>query len=205
MPVYISIGVTCGVKYQLDKHTGQKGTLFFDRLKTEMDSVNSMFENYNNLDTMLHKSQIIKDPICPIFMSRHSKILINSLSRCVAVHDLNVVYNETDVDKFIEKYKNRFNRIIDYINGTDEIIFLRYTNIDADQQNRFIKAIKLINPKCNFWIVCVNPGQDSDELIKGNNFLKFNIKKSKQPVEESWELFHLHWSKIFSDIRQNIK
>ena len=38
--MFISIGKNCSVKYNIDKFTVSKETLFFDWLMTDMDSVN---------------------------------------------------------------------------------------------------------------------------------------------------------------------
>ena len=54
---YMSLGKTCNVKYQIDKFKGNKETLLFDRVVTDMDSVISLLfcEDINkflNLDNI---------------------------------------------------------------------------------------------------------------------------------------------------------
>lgn len=166
-----------------------------------------MFENYDNLDEILHPSQIITDPINPTHGKNVPKILINSLSRCVSIHDLKPKYNEKDVCNFIEKYKKRFNRIINHVKGTDKIIFVRHGNIDTVQKNRFIKAIKLINPECDFWFAYVNPNQNTNKIIKEDHFLTINMtEKTPIPVfnTEVWNLSYLNWSTIFSIVDEMV-
>ncbi len=61
MSIFISIGNACNVKYQIDKNTTKKETLFFDWLMTDMQSVVKVFEHYNNIDEILNLSTVKQD------------------------------------------------------------------------------------------------------------------------------------------------
>ena len=97
--MFISIGAACDVKYNIDKCTGSKHTLFFDWLMVDMASVNKII-GANNIDDILFFENIIQDP-------KHEKtrILIKSLSYCVSLHD-GPVNNSGHVNNYIQKYKH---------------------------------------------------------------------------------------------------
>ena len=71
-PVFISIGATCCVKYQLDQqfsrgkpqanHQSQP-TLFFDWLLSSMDAVCCILEHYDAIDEILNLSNIKIAPL----------------------------------------------------------------------------------------------------------------------------------------------
>jgi hypothetical protein len=150
---YISIGAFCNVKYQIDKHKGVKETLFFDRLITSMSSIIQLLE-CDNIHNILNNNSIVRNPTNPVKDS-NSRIIIKSLKSCESIHDIPVNFNETHINDFIDKYKRRYLRIINFIKSSEKLCFIRYNKISIEEKRLFVEAVLKINPVCNFTLVNV--------------------------------------------------
>lgn len=197
MPVFISIGDACSVKYQIDKHVCKKETLIFDRVITDMNTVIKILNNYNNIDDIINVNSIIKHPYNPVKADK-SRIMIKGLTGFVSIHDISVDMLETEVHEFIETYKRRLMRVIDYIMRDEKLFFVRFGEIKNNEQIEFINAIKKINPNCDFSLVGLNNNEDLlDKNIMNMNLDKYRIKE----IDESdWSKSYYDWKPIFNDI-----
>ena len=203
--VFISIGRGCMVKYQINKHIVSAPTLFFDWLISVMDSVIELFNIYScgNIDAFFLRNNITQCSINPIHDNKTARLLIGSgsLSCCTSIHDVNAKYNEADICAFIEKYKRRFMRIIEYIKSNEKIYFIRYDKINDEQRFKFIATIKRINSNCNFVLIAVKPNQNNNNIIVKENYKEINLisveNKSSKP---DWTYSHWDWKKIFDEI-----
>lgn len=203
MSVFISIGCACNVKYQIDKHKGGKETLFFDWLITDMKSVVSILNFHYNIDELLNLTNIVKDKN-NLADTTKLKISLTPLSSCIFLHDVDIGASDKDILDFIEKYKRRFYRIINYIKGKQKIYFLRCGNINNDIKDQFLQIIKTINPDCEFSLVSINVNQDNNNVIKHNNFLKINLTNRGAKYPNDWTSSYLDWKQIFLDIEKNV-
>ena len=205
--VYISIGSACNVKYQIDKHKHKLETLFFDWLMTSMNSVIEIL-SCNDIYSILYFDNIIRDINYP-YHSNNSQIIIKSLNRCVSIHDISRNFTDKDIFEFIDKYKRRFDRIIQYIKSKEKIYFIRYGSVDTNDREKFIETILKINPNCNFALIIIDNIYNANDTNNTNNILKYehclyiklNINK---PQNSDWHTDYLNWTKIFLDIENNI-
>jgi len=201
--VFISIGRGCMVKYQINKHIGSSPTLFFDWLITDMDSVIELFNIYSsgNIDIFFLPNNTAQCKKTPTHDSKYARILMGSLPCCTSIHDVNAIYTDADICEFIEKYKRRFMRIIEYINSNEKIYFIRYDKINNDQRVKFIQTIKRINSKCNFELIAIKPNENNSEVKIEENYKEINLisveNKSSKP---DWTYSYLDWKKIFDEI-----
>ena len=201
MPTFLSIGYNCCVKFQINKHKGSKETLFFDWLGTDMNSVISILET-TDINNILFFDNIFRDSTKPNSKyGKYARVTIKSLSRCVFIHDLPVNMKNKDVYDFIEKYKRRHQRMIDYIKGKEKIYFLRYGPITDLEKNKFIEVIQKINPQCDFVLVSIKIEQNENRIKKENFFLEINLTNKDKPND--WEKNFLNWKQIFSDIEHH--
>jgi hypothetical protein len=197
MPVFISIGDACSVKYQIDKHVCKKETFIFDRVITDMNTVIKILNNYNNIDDIINVNSIIKHPYNPVKADK-SRITIKCLTKFVSIHDISIDMLEAEVCEFIETYKRRLIRVIDYIMGDEKIFFVRFGEIKNNEKVEFINAIKKINPNCDFSLVGLNNNEDLlDKNIMNINLDKYLIKE----IDESdWSKSYYDWKPIFNGI-----
>ena len=124
---------------------------------------------------------------------------------CESVHDIPVKYNSSDIRNFIEKYKRRYNRIVEAIKTYNSTIyFLRKGSIFLEEKDQFIKNIKRINPNCQFKLVELLEHNEKNNYKKiENNFISINLdnylikKKTTNWIGDYW-----NWKQIFVDISQ---
>ena len=118
------------------------------------------------------------------------------------MHDVKINYNQDDLKEFINKYKRRFNRIIDYIkNYNDKIIFLKYKHINIQQKNDFIKNIKSINTNCNFKLIVFF--KNDLQLDNDKYFININLKNYLIKNKKDWKTDQYNWKLIFKNIKNN--
>ena len=199
--MFISIGRVCDVKYNIDKFIGPKKTFFFDWLMTDMNSVNKIL-SVDNIDNILFFKNIIQNPKKPIH-KENSRIIIKSLSFCESIHDIPISYNDSHINKFIEKYKRRYNRIIDSIlNNKSMIYFIRKGKITTDEKNIFIKIIQKINSNCDFKLVeLVEQKISNNYFIYKKYFISINLDNYRiKSIKNSWKSECWDWKQIFTDI-----
>ena len=199
---YISIGSSCSVKYNIYKYRDKGETLFFDWLVTSMKSIIDIL-GCDDINNILYFDNIIRDINEP-YSGENSKIIIKSLDLCFSIHDLPINYTDNDILDFIDKYKRRFNRIIEYIKSNKKICFVRYDSISNLEIDNFIETITKINPNCDFTLVVIDNNKNNQNvLIKKKNllYMKLNINI---PKRYNWRQQFLNWEKIFLDIEKNI-
>jgi hypothetical protein len=204
---YISIGNTCCAKYNIDKYKGTSKTLFFDWIRSTMNVVIKILE-CNNIDNILYFDNIIRDINNP-YRGENSVMTIKSFnSECLFRHDFSRDYTDTDTLYFIDKYKRRFNRIIEYIKSNEQICFVRVGYVSYDEIYKFNEVIKHINPECDFTLVIIDNNENNNtEIFKQKNLLYFKLNfiiPSEYDIEYDWTLQYFDWNKIFLDIENNI-
>jgi hypothetical protein len=193
---FISIGPNCILKKQISKHIYSTETLFFDWILTNMSSVISILET-DNIEKILNIDNVIRD----IKTSNHGKIIVKSLSYCVAIHDAHPDLDETeDISNFIEKYKRRYSRIIQYVLNNEKIYFLRFDRVNESDKQKFIEIILKINPNCNFTLVSINTSCKEKTIIKSDYYLEINLIDKLLPNSD-WTHSYLDWEQIFKDIK----
>jgi hypothetical protein len=201
--VYISLGLACNVKHQIDTHKHKIETLFFDWLMTSFNSVLDIL-GCRDITDILHINNIICDPNKPV-MDNNANIIIKSLDFCVSIHDLPIKYTNDDIIEFINKYTRRFNRIIEYIKSDSKIYFIRTGNISNEEIDAFNKIILNINPKCNYALIIIDVSADNNQntIIKYENCLILK-KIYSPPTISDWTTSFYNWKQIFVDIEANI-
>ena len=139
----------------------------------------------------------IKHPYNPVKADK-SRIIIKCLTNFQSIHDIGIDMLETEVLEFIETYKRRLQRLIDYIMGDKKIFFVRVGKIKQSEQIEFINAIKKINPNCDFSLVCLNDGAD----LLDKNIINMNLDKYiiKEIDGSDWSKSYYDWKTIFNDI-----
>lgn len=202
--VFIGIGRGCMVKYQINKHIEDSPTFFFDRLITDMDSVIQIFNSYScgNIDELLSCSNIAKCTKNPVHNNKNARILIGSLPCCISIHDVKSEYTDADITDFVEKYKRRFMRIIEYINSNEKIYFIRYDKMNDTQKDQFIKTIKRINNNCDFMLICIKPDEDNNEIKVEENYKEIHLNSVDriESDDADWTYSYWDWKQIFNDI-----
>ena len=194
---FISIGTACNVKHQIDQHFGKLETLFFDWLMVDIMSVITLLK-CKSIEDILNIDTIKVDPITSI-TETNSRVIITSLSNCVSIHDVPINPTDEDINDFIDKYKRRYMRIVEYIRSNEKLCFIKYGHIVEVHKRMFIDAIQAINKDCDFLLVNINIAQPKSSFIKTKFWLEINLDDIP-PVEDDWQTSYLDWKTIFKTI-----
>jgi hypothetical protein len=162
-------GNACAIKQSIMFYTTNNNneTQFFDWLVTSMKSINQILEN---------------TPI--LFENPHSlnmkSINFKNFDLLTSHHDIHV-FNDNTIHEITEKYKRRYERLINTIKEQKLIYFIRYckntNDIEEEEILNFYKNINNINDKLIFKLVLIS---DDNELIIPttiitNNFMYINL------------------------------
>ena len=203
---YISLGEKCSIKYQIKKHRNNDPTLFFDWLYTSVSDLIYLFENYKDIDKIILKDKFKVDNSKKI--PNFTRVLFTSLTHTVSLHDIKDNHTDNDFLDLAEKYKRRFNRVIELINSNKKLCFVRHGAMSIESKNKFVSAIKKINPMCDFILVHTNIYQISKNTNNQilNNTLNINLNNYILDVSVLkaywWTLSKYDWNAIFVDIEK---
>ena len=198
MKTYISLGSTCSVAYQLDKHNLRVNAYPFDWLKcTSLKMITKCIqENFKDFLDVIKIRESDKHPILTTDTFNDSSNDISMVMR--NTYDMEFYHDfsaNSNLDDIKEKYDRRIKRFIDIINSGNEIIFVRdelkINSIKQEDIDEFIQIIKSINPNCNFKIVYIvyNP---KNKKINFNNIYIINDTKNF----EHWQRPNVEWIKL---------
>ncbi len=206
MPALISLGLACNVKYQIDQHNQKtrlsQPTYFFDWLMTSFETVLQIFE-VEAIENILSLENIESIEIAKTD-STYSKIAIKSLDFFESVHDVRTNFEKQDIVGFLEKYKRRYDRIIELINSENELYFVRHShknaNITENQKRRFKSCILKINPNCQFNLVNL-VDLNSHHIMEGN-YIELDLGNYLiKPIDDSdWTTSYYDWGNIWKNI-----
>jgi hypothetical protein len=209
---YISLGRHCDVAFNIKKHTQfNEPTHFFDLLRTDFKCVLYIL-NLKNIESLFNIENINIDKIT-YKLDNDIRITLKSFENdkltCMSHHDVCIDnYNEDCIIQFIEKYKRRFNRLIDLINSNNEIIFIyRVTENAFNEQTDtelFINTILSINKNAIFCLVLLVENDDNFLVVSEKNYLKINIKGLIDTnISQTWMMEHVDWSRLFNIIQES--
>jgi len=160
-------GNACAIRQSIDNYNLVKGeTQFFDWLVCSMKSINEVLEG---------KPILFEDNY--IFPNIANTISINFLNfdKLISHHDIHE-YNNNNIVEITEKYKRRYERLINTIKNKKNIFFIRYckdsNDIEEDQISNFYKNINNINSELNFKLIFIS---DCENLMLSNNLIKKNF------------------------------
>jgi hypothetical protein len=212
--VFVSIGRRCDIHYNIEKFIKKKEpTIFFDWLRSDLICVNHLLKVKDiSKELLFRENLIIYDH--DIY---NSGVEFNNFKRfnhvLLSHHDLPIAskLTENDIRMFLDKYKRRFERLIDIIKGNKIVYFIRSGDINIYERDEFIRNIKAINPNCKFCLVSLsseNTNNKNTKVISNEiNFLKLNFEYFKIPddkiiekpkKEHEWIRADYDWGSIFS-------
>jgi hypothetical protein len=194
--MYISLGAACNVKYQIDKHTkNSQVTHFFDWLMTSFESVNQLMSAASIepfLDPSTFTSEIRRDGKK---IPRYT-ITLTKFHSCVSIHDVaGRDYDKTVIDAFVEKYKRRYERLMEEIKADRKTVFIYNGDITDEQAKEFVKNILRINPSCLFTLVIL--GSQTEPLEDHVLRLKLS-EKTPSKGAFAWHDEARNWNDLWS-------
>jgi hypothetical protein len=209
----ISLGGSCVTKFQITNYKNinnmnDKETNLFDWVISifqnildilSTDNINNIF----NIDNIIHYE----------LNGEECRIGFKPLDYFLSIHDLPNSYTDSDLHEFINKYKRRYERMINIIKNDNNIIFLRFDNddlINIEDYLQFKNIIQNINPNCKFCFInlIINLQLEDNINIINENYYKINLKNYLifEKVDITGGSFNcFDWKTIFNDIEDEMK
>jgi len=206
--IYISLGGSCSVAYQLQNLGLRKEAYPFDWVTTpSLGTVINLFENNFDgfLDTAVQTSvsdkfHISDDDDFPSDNNKINKqsIIMKNKYGVAFYHDF---YENCNVDEIKKKYQRRVDRLYELIKSDCEICFVRdelkINNIKTSEIEKFIEVILGINKNAKFKIVIVvhNPNNKKSDIF---NYLNERVKIVNDVGKfGSWVRDGVDWKGVF--------
>ncbi len=203
-------GPACAIATVIKKdfYNNNCETNMFDYLEVSLESIIKVLTIKNN---NLNIEDYLNNNYSIILNSDgNNSVFFNNFDKLISHHDLILDYNETIFNNFIEKYKRRYNRLINHIINEDKIFFVRFGDEQEELINYFINCVKKINP--NLEIIFIHLYFDEN-----NNIINYNIQNyyyvnfynyldfSKNYSEDLfYKTLEFDWKPVFEIINNNI-
>lgn len=165
-------GPACAVALSIKKYyKNDYKTNFFDFLEVSLLSIIQVLQT-KDIDNILRGNN-------KIILNKDDKnsVFFNNFDKMISHHDLLKIYTDLDYNNLIDKYKRRYERLINSIKEEKIIYFIRYGFEDSNIIKYFINSINKINPNLEIYFINVN--YDINNLDINNldiNNLNKNIK-----------------------------
>nr|WBF70781.1 putative papain-like cysteine peptidase [Megavirus caiporensis] len=218
MTIYISLGSTCGVAYQLQMHQVRDQAMPFDwvkclKLSSVIEIIENGFDSFGSYENIYFHTESQKHPILKTDSFQNN---IDEVSKSfVYKNNLEVMFYH-DFDKKIEnefddtyqifknKYIRRFNRFYESLASGKNIILIRdeqkphliTTKIISDFVNVIQKNVKN-NTIIDIIIIINNPKNKSYEWIVTARNLGIKIINDTEKIK-SWQRNNLDWESIIT-------
>jgi len=214
---FISLGRHCDIAFNIKKYIDSDvPTHFFDWVRTDFKCVLEIL-NLRCIDQILNIENIRIDKesfaynndICLTLKNIEKKNLNLLFYRDIILENYNDEEMNDKLVQFIEKYKRRFNRLIELIESKDKICFIyrvQEIKIDFEKDIELFKKILFsINKNCIFCLVFLIEGDDDFIFVKYRSYMKINISSfiDKTNNDYSWKSEHIDWEKIFNVIKSS--
>jgi len=144
-------GPACAIATSIKKYfyNGSKQTDMFDYLEISLLSIIQILSlNSDNISDDISNNNIFSPNI-----NQCHTVTFNNFDRIISHHDLKENYDKCDYNEFIEKYKRRYNRLIECLKTENKIFFIRFGYETVTEFKEFIRIIREINPLCEFYII----------------------------------------------------
>ncbi len=197
IPIYISLGNTCAIAYQLNKYGLRSLPFPFDWCKINIKQLNNVlsnnFNNYDNLNVIKfsnsHKLFDSDDNTTGSYLLKNSNNIIFA-HELYSISDYNIELLKLNIKKRIKNFYNCKNKNLRFI--------INCSNIDIDKLHILISNLKLYFN--NFIIICIT--NNSNLTTLDCNIIQ-NIKIYIITIDyniidwKNWKLSSINWFDIF--------
>lgn len=205
--MFVSLGSSCSVGYQLQQNHKRDSAYPFDWVRTDdLEMITSAIEN-NFIEFISSVQKVTESDKFPISTtddfpdnnSNQKSIVMRNKYGIRFYHDFK---DEKDYEDVILKYQRRIDRFIELIKSNKTIYFVRDelkpNNISQKKINEFINSINKINKDCNFKLIIIihNPNQRDLEFFK-LTIDNVRIINDKEKFGD-WKRPNFDWNDLFT-------
>lgn len=187
---FVSLGSFCSVRRNIDLYAGQekKPTLFFDWLHG----------HYNGLILFLESKEFFlkrNDLVISPYNQSHSQVSFHNL---FSIHDMPATYTPEDLDKFLERYRRRYDRTKELVENQPSHFLYRERSdcvLTAEEVNRLVQLLKSQNPEHKLSILGHLSGP-----------YRINVRQFQTDFEgvDNWEEKKINWPSLFRMLKTKI-
>lgn len=210
--MFVSLGGSCSVAYQLQEHNQRECAFPFDWVRVDdlnmiTEIINNNFEGFITSVEKITESDKFPLSYDDNFPDKTSdktsdkkSIIMKNKYGVKFYHDFESITIE-EICQINQKYQRRINRMIELIKSNNEICFVRDEikpqKITEDKIKRFIETIKSINNECKFKfiLICHNPQNNNYDILRIS--LKDVIIFNDKEKFGNWKRPNVCWDKIF--------
>jgi hypothetical protein len=203
-------GPACAVATIIKKHfyNNNYETNMFDFLEVSLESIIKVLSisnnNLNIEDYLSNNYDII------VNSDGNNSVFFNNFDKLISHHDLILNYDEETFNIFIEKYKRRYNRLINHILNEDKIFFIRFGIDNKDSIINFINNVKKINNNVEIYFINLYFDENNKKIdndIQNYYYINFynNIDFNKIYSEDLfYKTMEFNWLPIFEIINNKL-
>jgi hypothetical protein len=182
-PIFISLGRTCEVSWNLYKRS--LNTLFFpfDWAGTpDFDAVTTLikndFDDFFNIKNLIRVDEYGDDAHFGVYDTKSCVLLAHDFPKDKTI--------EESLEAVKEKCTRRIERFKKALTATNHIYFIR-REITAEQAARFVSMIKAKYPALRFTLVCIDKDPSFKQPLPVSNTLSFFYQHKKQLPGPKWQ------------------
>lgn len=196
--------IACCIKKHFYNESNSYPTNMFDYLEISLLSIIQILESDNIKDKLNTNYEIYFNK------DKKNSVKFKNFDHFISHHDLIENYTEKDFNDLIEKYKRRYDRLINYIKTENKIFFLRYYYEDYNLINKFIEIVKRINPSLEIFFINIvyDPHNKMEEIFDKNytliNFDNYINKTIHYSDNLFYKIMEFDWNIIYKIISVNL-
>ena len=196
-------GFACAVATSIKKYYNNNyQTQMFDYLVCSLNDINNILKT-NNDNNIINNLEIT-----PI--DNKSCVKFKNYDNLISYHDLLNPYTKSDYNNFIEKYKRRYNRLLEIIKNENILYFIRFGYEDEKDISNFFHIIKYLNVNLKMYFINVYYDKINNDynytIINNNcffipiNFYLFEEKDKIYNEDDYYRTLEYNWDNIFKII-----
>ena len=191
--IFIPLGNSCSIAYNLKLLKLRTCAFPFDWVRiSNFNNVTKLIQNkfYGFLDSKNFKFKEFSDKF---IVNGKKGSYIYSNDYCSFYHEFSKLIEKSDFNFFKEKYSRRIKRFFEFMNSSNEIIFIReeFGKVNMSKIDNFINTINEIYPDLNYKLIIIT----NQKL----NFSHKNLKFYYSDVRVTdWKRPELDWIQIFN-------
>jgi hypothetical protein len=191
--MFLSLGPSCTIRHQLQatgRHTGP--THFFDWLVSENHAILHVLRTGKLQPIKLRTQQL-----------QHGKKMsrIQLHPGLISLHDVGPEIQPGDLERLVETYTRRRNRLLDAIRTQPCVVFIRKAFLGQDFVLQFFNELERIAPGNQHVLVSLITGFPRPSLHP--RFREMDLRPYTHDGPKTWMEEHVDWSTLFQDIHSN--
>lgn len=202
-------GPACAITFCIKRHFYNNNYLtnIFDFLEISLKSIIEILNIYcEKLDI---ENELRKNYKIILNHEDKNSVFFNNFDKMISHHDLKKNYDTKDFNEFIEKYKRRYYRLIDYIITENKLFFIRFDSDTKENIIDFMNIIYKINP--NIKVYFINLYYEKNDNLSYNiqnyyyiNFFHYIDYTKKYNDNLFYKLQEFDWKYVYEIIIQNL-